>query len=97
MLRHSVVRVYKRLHNRVSTYLVTKRRPAGSLTLFFRHSSTVSIMDNKRVDVYVREGRLIGIVEETIHGVHYVAFRGIPYAKSPIGELRFKVNSIPSP
>ncbi|XP_071574393.1 juvenile hormone esterase isoform X1 [Temnothorax nylanderi] len=47
-------------------------------------------MDNNRVDIYVREGRLIGIVEKAVHGGYYVAFRGIPYAKPPVGELRFK-------
>ncbi|XP_071574670.1 juvenile hormone esterase-like [Temnothorax nylanderi] len=42
-------------------------------------------MDNNRVDIYVREGRLIGIVEKAVHGGYYVAFRGIPYAKTPVG------------
>ncbi|XP_011630104.1 esterase E4-like [Pogonomyrmex barbatus] len=47
-------------------------------------------MDNKRVNVHVHEGKLIGTVEEGIYGDLYFAFRGIPYAKPPIGELRFK-------
>ncbi|XP_071574398.1 juvenile hormone esterase isoform X2 [Temnothorax nylanderi] len=52
-------------------------------------------MDNNRVDIYVREGRLIGIVEKAVHGGYYVAFRGIPYAKPPVGELRFKDPLLP--
>ncbi|EZA55883.1 hypothetical protein DMN91_010858 [Ooceraea biroi] len=47
-------------------------------------------MDKKRVEVRVREGRLSGTVEEAVFGDPYIAFRGIPYAKPPVGELRFK-------
>jgi len=41
--------------------------------------------------VRVAEGKLIGVVVNGYNGVRYHAFRGIPYAKPPVGELRFKV------
>jgi carboxylesterase type B len=47
-------------------------------------------MDSNRIEIYVQEGKLIGIVENCTYGDNYTAFRGIPYAKPPIGELRFK-------
>ncbi|XP_036141336.1 esterase FE4-like [Monomorium pharaonis] len=47
-------------------------------------------MDNSRIEIYVQEGKLIGIQEKGVYGDYYIAFRGIPYAKPPIGELRFK-------
>jgi hypothetical protein len=51
-------------------------------------------MDKKRIDVCISEGKLSGVIEESVFGDSYVAFRGIPYAKPPIGELRFKVISL---
>ncbi|XP_071627810.1 esterase FE4-like isoform X2 [Temnothorax longispinosus] len=54
-------------------------------------------MGNKKVDVHIHEGRLIGTVEEDGYGGRYFAFRGIPYAKPPIGELRFKDPVPPEP
>lgn len=68
------------------------RRSVSLLAPFRRHSS-VSIMNSNRVVVNVREGKLIGIIDENIHGGNYIAFRGIPYAKPPVGELRFKVSA----
>lgn len=49
-------------------------------------------MENPIVEV--RQGKLRGINEKNINGINYVAFRGVPYAKPPIGNLRFKVTSI---
>ncbi|XP_011704230.1 PREDICTED: juvenile hormone esterase-like isoform X2 [Wasmannia auropunctata] len=39
--------------------------------------------------VHVTEGTLKGVVVDG-YNVRYLAFRGIPYAKPPVGELRFK-------
>jgi len=43
------------------------------------------------IKVRVTEGRLTGVIVDG-YNVRYIAFRGIPYAKPPIGELRFKVS-----
>jgi len=40
--------------------------------------------------VQVAEGKLNGVIVNG-YNVRYLAFRGIPYAKPPVGELRFKV------
>lgn len=50
-------------------------------------------MASENTVVRVKQGELRGIIEETDYGDQYLAFRGIPYAKPPIGPLRFKVNS----
>ncbi|KAL6434746.1 hypothetical protein ACFW04_005157 [Cataglyphis niger] len=72
------------------------RRSVGLLMLFCRQSS-VSIMSSNRVAVNVREGKLIGIIDKNIHAGNYIAFRGIPYAKPPVGKLRFKDPVPPEP
>ncbi|KAL0113970.1 hypothetical protein PUN28_011347 [Cardiocondyla obscurior] len=42
------------------------------------------------IKVRVNEGGLIGTVVDGHYNIRYIAFRGIPYAKPPVGELRFK-------
>lgn len=44
--------------------------------------------------VKVKQGQLRGIIEKNINGKSFLAFRGIPYAKPPVGNLRFKVTNI---
>jgi len=44
-----------------------------------------------KTKVQVAEGKLNGVVVNGYNNVRYLAFRGIPYAKPPVGELRFKV------
>lgn len=39
-------------------------------------------------------GYVIGKVVTTSHGLSYLAFEGIPYAKPPVGDKRFKVSKI---
>lgn len=37
-------------------------------------------------------GRLQGVVEKSVDGDFYLAFKGVPYAKPPLGKLRFAVS-----
>lgn len=41
--------------------------------------------------VQIKQGTLKGVVCD--NGVKYIAFKGIPYAKPPVGKLRFKVST----
>ncbi|XP_074113560.1 esterase FE4-like isoform X1 [Cotesia typhae] len=40
--------------------------------------------------VQIHQGKLRGAIEKNMNGKDFYAFRGIPYAKSPVGALRFK-------
>lgn len=43
------------------------------------------------VEVKLEQGSILGSWEKAPNGSHYFTFRAIPYAKAPIGSLRFKV------
>jgi carboxylesterase type B len=42
-------------------------------------------------EITIDQGKLRGTVATDYDGKEYFRFQGIPYAKPPIGELRFKV------
>ncbi|XP_062534697.1 esterase B1-like [Armigeres subalbatus] len=46
--------------------------------------------DANRPIVSVRQGKLRGITAQLPNGSRYHYFKGVPYAKPPVGELRFK-------
>ncbi|XP_075975672.1 esterase E4-like [Anticarsia gemmatalis] len=50
-----------------------------------------------RVIIRVRQGQLLGEKIKAITGVSYYSFKGIPYAKPPLGKLRFKAPQDPEP
>lgn len=41
--------------------------------------------------VTIQEGQIKGMVSEDVRGGKFYSFMGIPYAKPPVGDLRFKV------
>ncbi|KAK0175124.1 hypothetical protein PV327_008903 [Microctonus hyperodae] len=45
--------------------------------------------------VKIEQGQLRGVAEKNFNGKNYFAFRGIPYAKPPLGNLRFKDPELP--
>ncbi|XP_058807487.1 esterase FE4-like [Phymastichus coffea] len=44
----------------------------------------------KKTVVKTKYGRIRGSIQKSIEGYKYYAFKGVPYAKPPIGDLRFK-------
>ncbi|XP_076066315.1 juvenile hormone esterase-like isoform X2 [Oratosquilla oratoria] len=50
----------------------------------------VSATQEGRVVLEIIQGRLSGVREESMKGRPFYAFRNIPYAKPPLGPLRFK-------
>lgn len=46
----------------------------------------------KELLIETKNGFLRGTIERSVENFYYCAFKGVPYAKPPINELRFKVS-----
>ena len=44
--------------------------------------------------VETKNGKLRGITQKSIEGFEFHSFLGVPYAKPPMGRLRFKVSLV---
>lgn len=52
---------------------------------------------NDKVECTTKYGTVRGVKWHSIYGEDYISFEGIPYAKPPIGELRFRAPREPEP
>lgn len=56
-----------------------------SLLFFFISGVRSSVVE-------VKQGKVKGLLLKSRNGTSYYAFYGIPFAKPPVGHLRFEVN-----
>lgn len=57
-------------------------------------SIILNICGSDNVELTIKQGTVSGLEENTIfQEKSYYSFKGIPYAKPPTGELRFKVST----
>lgn len=56
----------------------------------FKYSNIPQMSAANRINVKVHQGTVSGVIEKLPNGNDSFAFRGIPYAKTPLGELRYK-------
>lgn len=47
---------------------------------------------NESIDTQTSLGPVKGLKQTSKYGYEYIEFRGIPYGKPPIGNLRFRVS-----
>lgn len=70
--------------------LVVAKKYIVSLICNSSSNCVTRIMADK-VQVTTRTGPVEGIEKKTRLGTDYISFQKIPYAKPPVGHLRFKV------
>ena len=54
--------------------------------------SLISICLCDEVKVSLENGSVLGITEQSHDGRNYFAFKGVPFAKPPVGDLRLEVS-----
>lgn len=61
-----------------------------TLVAFVDHIKTSELLEEERITVITEDGRISGFKEHSTKGLEFFTFHAIPYAKPPVGELRFK-------
>ncbi|PSN30848.1 Esterase E4 [Blattella germanica] len=71
----------------------------SGITIVLLLLSTVNLClcQLETVTVTIAQGELRGQAATTINGLKYYSFQGIPYAKPPVGSLRFRSPQPPDP
>lgn len=64
-----------------------------TLTLFLCVFAIKQCVSEETIEVGLKQGVVIGKVEKTIlKKQDFYTFKGIPFAETPVGELRFQVS-----
>lgn len=73
----------------------TKSKKKGTVLSLFILISIIDLKVNADLSriIHTNKGPVQGeILQTVLNQTEYLSFRGIPYAKPPIDELKFKVN-----
>ncbi|KAK9875471.1 hypothetical protein WA026_007863 [Henosepilachna vigintioctopunctata] len=94
--------IYATIRNYSCLYSMKAVSVAGRLLILrLSHQNTGAVGSLRRISNYrntmepvieCKLGRLRGKISESCLGGQYYSFQGIPYAKAPVGNLRFKVS-----